>query len=103
MVDGLRNAIRALDLIEETIRDAADAIASAFAKEAELQSAEQLRSTLQGTQSSLDRQVRALEVAPRSVRILSPTIGSVMSSRGRKVPSGNPCVIPSWAIHWIAS
>jgi hypothetical protein len=80
LVDGLRGAIRALDAVEDAIRDAASSLTSAFVKEAELNEAEQQRGTLENTQAGLDRQMRAFTVAPRNVRILSPTVGSVMSS-----------------------
>jgi BMFP domain-containing protein YqiC len=83
LVDGLRNAVRSLSVVEDAIRDAANSLATAFAKELALQDAEQQRTELQDTQGKISQQMQALEVAPRSVRILSPALGSVVSNESR--------------------
>jgi hypothetical protein len=79
MVDGLRNAIRVLDVVEDSIRAAAGSLAVAFAKEEHLRSKEQERDELEITEARLKSQTRAFENVPRSVRILSPVVGAVVT------------------------
>lgn len=77
VVDGMRRAIRELDAFEDAVRDAASSLASAFTKEATLQTAEGQRSDIATKHERLNRQRAAIEPAPRGVRILSPVPGSV--------------------------
>ncbi len=83
VVDALRAAIRQMDAFEDAVRDAAAALATAFTHEARLQTAETERTRKTGSQARLDAQRRAVEAAPRSVRILSPTSGSAAAGRTR--------------------
>jgi hypothetical protein len=79
----LRAAIRQLDAFEDAVRDAAAALATAFTHEARLQTAETERTRKSESQARLDAQRRAVEAAPRSLRILSPTSGSAAAGRTR--------------------
>ena len=83
VVDGLRAAIRQLDAFEDAVRDAAGALASAFAGEARLQTAETERTNKAAAQARLGVQRAELEAAPRSVKILSPTSGSAAAGSMR--------------------
>ncbi len=83
VVDALRAAVRQLDAFEDAVRDAAAALATAFTHEARLQTAETERTRKTESQARLDAQRRAVEAAPRSVRILSPTSGSAAAGRTR--------------------
>ena len=77
VVDGMRRAIRELDAFEDAVRDAARSLASAFTKEATLQTAEGERSDITTKHERLTRQRGAVEPTPRGLRILSPAPGSV--------------------------
>jgi hypothetical protein len=83
VVDGLRAAIRQLDAFEDAVRDAAAALATAFAHEVRLQTAETERTTKSSRQARLGAQRTAVEAAPRRVRILSPTGGSAAAGQTR--------------------
>ena len=83
VVDALRAAIRQLDAFEDAVRDAAAALATAFTHEARLQAAETERTGKTASQARLGAQRQAVEAAPRSVRILSPTSGSAAAGRTR--------------------
>lgn len=83
VVDGLRAAIRQFDAFEDALRDAAGALASAFAGEARLRTADTERTTKAAAQARLGVQRAALEAVPRSVKILSPTSGSAAAGSMR--------------------
>jgi hypothetical protein len=83
VVDGLKAAIRQIDAFEDAVRDAATALATAFTHEARLQAAETERTRKTQSHARLGAQRRAVEAAPRSLRILSPTSGSAAAGRTR--------------------
>ena len=83
VVDGLRAAIRQTDAFEDAVRDAAAALATAFAREARLQTADTERAGKAAAHERLGTQRAALEAAPRSVRILSPASGSAAAGQTR--------------------
>ena len=78
IVDGLRRAVRDLDAFEDALRDAARLLSSAFTREARLQDAEAERADIGARQERLGRQRSAFQAAPRGIRLLSPTPGSVV-------------------------
>lgn len=77
IVDGLRRAVRDLDAFEDALRDAARSLSSAFTKEARLQAAEAERADISAKRERLGRQRTSFQAAPRGVRILSPTPGTM--------------------------
>jgi hypothetical protein len=83
VVDGLRATIRQIDAFEDAVRDAAAALATAFAHEVRLQAAETERATRATAHARLGAQRAALEAAPRAVRILSPASGSAVTGQTR--------------------
>lgn len=78
IADGLRRAVRDLDTFEDALREAARALSAAFTREARLQDAETERAAIGARLERLGRQRSALAAAPRGVRLLSPTAGTVV-------------------------
>src|SRR5690606_8735748 len=67
----------------EAMEDAARALATAFTREARLQTADTDRAGKAATHARVSAQRVALEAAPRRVRILSPTNGSAATGQTR--------------------
>jgi hypothetical protein len=83
LVDGMRQAVRALDAFADAVRAAAAALASAFAGEQQLRDAEANRADIAARRERLSRQRGALVTAPRGLRILSPAPGGVVTGTAK--------------------